>query len=118
MPENNDTRDARFACPCCGQNYMNPRLVYYVEEIERALGGKLKVNSGYRCEIHNRAVGGSPTSSHCRGHAVDVACRHSRPRWRIVSKALELGITRIGIGRTFLHLDIDRHKDPDVIWLY
>lgn len=28
------------------------------------------------------------------------------------------GITRIGVGKGFLHLDIDRAKDQRVIWLY
>jgi uncharacterized protein YcbK (DUF882 family) len=30
------------------------------------------VTSGYRSERHNRAVGGSPTSYHLTGRAVDV----------------------------------------------
>lgn len=118
MPQNNDTRDPRFACPCCGENHINPRLVFYIEEIEKARAIKLKVNSGYRCEAHNRTVRGSSTSSHCRGHAVDVACEYSRERYEIIKIAMRLGIHRIGIGKTFLHLDIDRHKDPEVVWLY
>ena len=113
-----DERDPRFACPCCGANYTNPRLIYFIEEVEKHIGARLWINSGYRCEKHNRKVGGSATSSHLRGHAADVLCKYSRPRYRIISKAISLGIHRIGIGRDFLHLDIDRHKDPEVIWLY
>lgn len=35
-------------------------------------GGPIKVNSGYRCEALNEAVGGSPTSQHKLYEAVDI----------------------------------------------
>ncbi len=38
----------------------------------RALVGPLHVNSGYRSIDVNRAVGGQPTSQHCKGEAADV----------------------------------------------
>jgi hypothetical protein len=31
---------------------------------------------------------------------------------------MEHGIDRIGIGDTFIHIDIDEDKSPDVIWTY
>jgi len=110
-------RTNRFACSCCGENLIDPRIVGLVEQIE-ATAGKLKVTSGYRCENQNRKVGGAKRSAHTLGLAVDVLCRHSRPRFHIVKTALNLGIHRIGIGNTFVHLDIDRSKDPEVVWMY
>lgn len=38
----------------------------------RELVGPLKINSGYRSEEVNRAVGGSKGSAHCAGHAADL----------------------------------------------
>lgn len=35
-------------------------------------GGPIKVNSGYRCEALNEAVGGSDTSQHRLGEAADI----------------------------------------------
>ena len=35
----------------------------------------LIVNSGYRCQGHNHDVGGSPTSSHTTGHAIDISTK-------------------------------------------
>ena len=32
------------------------------------------INSGYRGEALNKAVGGSSTSQHCKGEAVDIEC--------------------------------------------
>lgn len=35
-------------------------------------GKPIRVNSGYRCEALNKAVGGSKTSQHCLGEAADI----------------------------------------------
>ena len=46
-----------------------------MEEVRRRLGGRvISVSSGYRCRALNRAVGGSRTSAHLTGHAVDFNC--------------------------------------------
>jgi len=46
-----------------------------MEEIRRLLGDQvISVTSGYRCPELNRAVGGSRTSAHLTGHAVDFNC--------------------------------------------
>lgn len=112
-----DVNNSRFVCHCCGQNFTDPRLIQRIAEIELRVGEQLNVTSGYRCDSHNRKVGGSKTSSHMAGLAVDVACSGSRLRYRIVNAAISVGIDRIGIYRTFIHLDIDRSKDPRVMWL-
>jgi len=111
-------KNDRFKCSCCGQNMMDPRVIHYIEVIEEELKQTLVVTSGYRCEKHNLKEGGSKTSSHLKGLAVDLKCAASRLRFQIMRIAIRLGITRIGIGKTFLHLDIDRQKDQEVSWLY
>ena len=46
-----------------------------MEEVRRLLGQRvISVSSGYRCRALNRAVGGSATSAHLTGHAVDFNC--------------------------------------------
>lgn len=46
-----------------------------MEAIRRLLGDRvISVSSGYRCRALNRAVGGSRTSAHLSGHAVDFNC--------------------------------------------
>jgi hypothetical protein len=46
-----------------------------MEEVRRLLGDRvISVSSGYRCPELNRAVGGSRTSAHLTGHAVDFNC--------------------------------------------
>jgi len=36
------------------------------------VGGPIKINSFYRCEELNRAIGGSSRSQHCEGRAMDI----------------------------------------------
>lgn len=46
-----------------------------MEHVRTLLGDKpIRVLSGYRSEAVNRAVGGSKTSAHRTGHAVDFVC--------------------------------------------
>lgn len=74
------------------------------------------INSGYRTPDHNKKVGGSPNSSHIRGYALDVSCKDQKRRMSIVKSAIEEGFHRIGIYKTFIHLDNDPSKAPR-LWM-
>ncbi len=111
-----DLREKRFVCRCCGVNHVDIRLQQYIKELEAYIGRALLVTSGYRCKEYNDRVGGSRTSSHLGGLAADIACRSDRLRFEIIHNAIKLGITRIGVYRNFIHLDIDKGKTPEVIW--
>ena len=43
-----------------------------LEQIRTLVGKPIYISSGYRCELLNKAVGGSPTSQHRYGQAVDI----------------------------------------------
>lgn len=93
---------------------------YVLDRLDVARGGAgipFKINSGYRTKEHNKKVGGSKTSSHLGGWAVDIHCTDSRSRERIVHHLIMAGFQRIGIAKTFVHADIDPHKQP-ALWLY
>ena len=77
-----------------------------------------KINSGYRTEEWNKKVGGRVGSSHTKGLAADIQAIGSRDRGLIVKSLLDVGINRIGIAKTFIHCDVDKSKDDNVIWLY
>ena len=81
-------------------------------------GIPFKINSGYRTAAHNTLVGGRVGSSHKKGLAVDIGYTGSRERYIILKALMEVGITRFGIAKTFIHCDVDNNKDEDVIWLY
>lgn len=77
-----------------------------------------KINSGFRSEKHNQSVGGKSQSSHLIGKAADIAYKNSRERYIIISALQEAGFNRLGIAKTFVHVDNDETKSADVIWTY
>jgi len=50
------------------------RLAAGLEAVRSLLGRPLEISSGYRCAALNEAVGGSSTSQHLQGLAVDFEC--------------------------------------------
>ena len=77
---------SEFACKHCGQNHIDQRVINMAEEIRQKLGIPVRVNSGYRCEVHNKNVGGvcpkydkngkliCRGSNHMYGLAADLSC--------------------------------------------
>ena len=78
-----------------------------------------KITSGYRTEHYNdNVIKARVGSSHKKGLAVDIAYNGSRQRYLLLSSLMSVGINRIGIGKTFIHCDVDNIKDQNVIWTY
>ena len=42
------------------------------EPLRKYVGGPIKINSFFRCPELNKAIGGSKTSQHCKGLAIDI----------------------------------------------
>ena len=97
---------------------MNPSFVQIIDQIRTKFGHPIKVNSGFRTEQHNKEVGGKPNSAHTKGLACDIDCVDSSTRFLLIKYALDLGIKRIGIGDTFIHIDGDLDLPQEVVWLY
>jgi uncharacterized protein YcbK (DUF882 family) len=88
-------------------------------DTSRELHGKpMVINSGFRTEEHNQKVGGTPNSSHLKGLAADIKCSTSADRYDMLDSLLKAGFNRIGIAKTFIHVDIDEEKPPFLIWTY
>lgn len=107
-----------FNCPCCNQNAMNSDFMSRLDEARGYAGIPFIISSGYRCHRHNKKVGGSSTSSHLKGCAVDIKCVDSRSRYLILEALLDAGFSRIGIGKDFIHVDNDLSKSNNVLWIY
>ena len=43
------------------------------EPLRNWYGKPIKINSFFRCTLLNQKVGGSPTSQHCKGEAMDIS---------------------------------------------
>ena len=66
---------SEFSCKCgCGFNIIDQRVLNIAQTIRDALGVPVKVNSGCRCEKHNKNVGGVNGSKHIKGLAADLSC--------------------------------------------
>jgi uncharacterized protein YcbK (DUF882 family) len=70
LSENFDSSE--FKCKCCGESRMNPKLIELLQAIREKLGKSISITSGYRCQNHNKKVGGALHSQHCLGNAADI----------------------------------------------
>jgi len=111
-----------FICPCCYKEGVTDELVYLLQLAHDHLpkNSVIIITSSFRCAKHNSdpKVGGSSTSSHLKGLAADVKCSGSPYRFYLLKALIEVGFSRIGIGEDFIHVDLDRTKDQNVIWNY
>lgn len=99
-------------------NKMSEELLYMLDAARKKFGKPIKINSGYRSEAHNKAVGGKTNSSHLKGLAADISCTNSVDRFNLYDTLREVGFKRIGVARSFIHVDIDKDKSPKVFWVY
>lgn len=89
-----------------------------LDEIRGYAGLPCIIISGGRTEDENENVGGVKDSAHLKGLGVDISIPNSMYRYRYVTAALKAGVTRIGINKTTIHLDIDPDLPRDVMWTY
>jgi uncharacterized protein YcbK (DUF882 family) len=100
-----------------GEN-MSHRLLIMLDKARELACVSFVITSGYRTKSHNDRVGGSKTSSHMKGAAVDISCTSSTARYAIIAALMASGFNRIGIAKTFIHCDIDDSKPKNLIWTY
>ena len=115
-------------CPCSrGANKISSVLIEKLQKVRNIIGRPIVITSGVRCEFYNASLkGASMNSSHIPdehgiGNAVDIACTNSTDRYELVEVAQKF-FKRIGISGGsyggFIHLDVDRSKIQEVMWLY
>lgn len=115
----NFTRE-EFKCPCgCTRQMVDSELAEKLQLIRDKVDRPLKITSGYRCILHNAAVGGSSGSKHRYGMAAD---------WRTANRsinpvalgilAVEAGFGGVGIywygNYAFVHADT---RNAKATWL-
>jgi peptidoglycan hydrolase-like protein with peptidoglycan-binding domain len=107
---------SEFRCKCGGNHPIkhDRRLTDKLEELMEAVGAvKGIVNSGHRCEAHDKRVGGSGEGQHVYGTAVDIVFYDEFNKiigTKLIScKAQDLGFTgiaNINAAYTTIHLDV------------
>lgn len=102
---------------CCSQTLIDDKLVEYLQKIRNHFGKSVIISSGYRCEKHNRSVGGATASKHKQGMAADIMVTDVKPA-EVAKYAESIGILGIGLYDTskdghFVHIDT---RDKKGFW--
>lgn len=107
------------ACtPKCSLQNMNQGTMNKLDRARELAGIPFVLNSAYRSVSYERSKGRTGTSAHTTGHAVDIRCNTSANRMKIVQACLQVGFRRIGISKTYVHVDDDFNHAQDVMWHY
>jgi hypothetical protein len=85
-----------------------------LEKVRASMGAPLKINSAFRNRATNSAVGGASQSRHLMGDAADIAIGNF-DRKKLLQAAINAGFRGIGLGKTFLHVDL---RPVKTVWPY
>lgn len=94
---------------CCSTTKLDKRLVEYLQAIRDHFKKPINITSAYRCEEHNRRIGGATRSYHMQGKAADIVVSGVTSR-EVAKYAESIGILGIGLYETqadgyFTHID-------------
>lgn len=104
--------------PACLENQMDATFLSTLDRVREMAGIPMVLTSAYRSAEHERKMGRDGKSAHTKGKAVDIRCTTGSARFAITRAALACGVPRIGIGKNYIHLDIDETLPQGVIWHY
>jgi len=111
-------KKSEFTCKCgCGETVISDELLQMLDDARKHAGVPFKITSGYRCPNHPESKK-NPTSSHIKGLAADIKCSDSKTRAILMDALTYVEFYRIGISKSFIHVDIDEDKVSPVIWVY
>ncbi len=97
---------SEFSCQCgCGFDTVDAELIKILEKVRIHFGKPVKVNSGCRCENHNKSIGGTDKSQHKLGRAADIIVKGKSPEQ--VADFIDNAYPQCGMGTysTFTHID-------------
>ena len=108
-------KSEEFACKCCGKCEVDPKLIEKLQLVRSIVGVPIYINSGYRCDKHNREAGGSSKSQHVLGKAADIRIHNmSVEQMYNICKGFFNGVG-IYPDQHFLHVDVREKKST---WVY
>lgn len=98
-----------FKSRTCPVVFIDGELIRVLQGLRAVLGCPINVNSGYRTETHNKAVGGSTNSAHLLGKAADISCVNI-PAKKVAEIAYRTYGKQIAIGlhekENYVHIDV------------
>lgn len=94
-----------IACRGTGLILIDTPSMDALQRLRLLIGKPIIINSGYRSESHNKAVGGAKNSQHRLGKAFDIRITKDVLREDIKRFAGSAGFNGIGDYDTFVHVD-------------
>ena len=101
-------RSSEFACPDCGKDRpIDSKLIYLLQSLRDKLNKPIYISrgGGIRCKKYNKQIGGYVDSPHLYGKATDCKAKNIS-LIDFAREARGIGFPRVGLYRTFIHLDI------------
>ena len=111
----------------CGADKITSVLIEKLQKVRNIIDLPIIITNGVRCEFYNASLKNSSMNSrhipdsYGLGQAVDISCTASKYRYELVQVAQKF-FNRIGISGgsygAFVHLDVDKEKVQEVMWVY
>ena len=94
-----------FQCSHCKECNMDEEFISKLQELRPLCDFPIKINSGWRCDEHNKKVSKNSRGDHTKGLACDVHCVNRYKRAKLLQLALTMGYFKdVAISKTFIHL--------------
>lgn len=91
--------------------FISLALVNLLQKIRDRFGKAVIINSAYRTEAHNKAIGGATYSQHKYGLAADIRINGVTPKAIAAYVETLMPLSGgIGIYKSFVHVDVRRVK--------
>lgn len=91
--------------PPCDISLMNPDFMNKLDNARHLSGFPFVLSSAFRSREWDLAKGRSGNSWHCSGNAVDIICRDSEKRFKIVQNLIRSGLKGIIVYPSWIHVD-------------
>jgi uncharacterized protein YcbK (DUF882 family) len=106
-----------FDCQETGENEMEDEFIHALDALRHQCRIPFRITSGFRSPNHSiEAKKPNGPGQHSRGIAADIAVSNGSERFIIVSNAIKLGFSGIGVHQGFIH--VDTRSSVPVLWKY
>ena len=108
----------KLCSPPCSKADMNAETLKKLNLAREDAAIPFVITSAYRSKEWDKSKGRSGTGAHTLGRAVDIRCKSSKNKYKILIALLDAGFNRIGISASFIHADDSPNHEQQVIWTY
>lgn len=101
---------SELECPCGCKTLPSLLAISRLQQLRDWYAKPMIINSGMRCEEHNKKVGGSKKSWHMKGMAFDIKAKTAQEKYQLAYLAMKLGWNGIIVYSSWLHIDLREKK--------